>query len=134
MSMASREDVWMMQARAMKEDELQSKVIGLAKQLRWRWFHPPRAVNEKIEAGFLDLTMLKAGRCVVAELKQQAKYPTPEQRAWMDDWALVAGVEVHLWRPYDLICGRVAAVLRGVEFQEPLPVSGRDGGLTRART
>jgi len=125
----------MFQARAMKEKGpggLQVRFNELAEALGWRWYHPPRAVNEKVTAGFPDNTLVNPPRLLFAELKQQAQHPEPAQREWLDDLA-ACGVEVYVWRPYDLISGEIRAVLMGLPIQDPLPTSGRDGGLTRRR-
>jgi hypothetical protein len=129
-TMATPEEVWMMQARAMKEDELQAQTQDLLTALGWRWFHMPAIPNRKITPGFPDLAFVKPPRHGFAELKQQARYPEPAQREWLEDY-LACGVETFVWRPYDLISRRIEAVLRGVPFQEPLPTKGRDVGLTR---
>lgn len=120
----------MFQARAMKEDELQAKVQELMTSLRWRWIHIPPTPNKRIVPGFPDLAFVRPPRHGFAELKQQARYPTPEQREWLADYE-ACGVETYVWRPYDLISGQISAVLRGVDYQEPLPTKGRDMGLTR---
>jgi hypothetical protein len=126
--MVTPQEAWMMQARTWKEAQLEAEFHTLATALGWRWFHPPRAVKEKITAGYPDDTLVKPPRLLFAELKQEGKYPSVEQRAWHAD-LLACGVEVYVWRPYDFLSGRIRAVLMGVPFQEPLPV----GGLTRRR-
>jgi len=128
--MVTPQEAWMIQARTMKEAELQSRVNGLAEQFGWLWYHP--ADSNKVQRGFPDSTLVKGPRLVFAELKQQTRYPEPEQRVWHERLA-AAGAEVYVWRPYDLLCGRIVACLRGLPFQEPLPTSGRDRGLTRRR-
>ena len=128
--MVTPQEAWMLQARTWKEAQLEAEVHHLATALGWRWYHPPRAVKEKVTAGFPDDTLVKPPRLVFAELKQEGAYPTPAQRDWHSD-LIACGIEVHVWRPYDYLSGRIRACLMGVPYQEPLPTSGRDRGLTR---
>ena len=50
--------------------------------------------------GYPDLTLLRDGKLVVAELKTDKGRPTPDQRRWLDELAM-AGVAAYLWRPSD---------------------------------
>lgn len=129
------------QARAMTERQLLDAILGtprnpgIALALGWRGYHTHRSQHSP--AGFPDLTLVRRGRLVFAELKRQAaKYqPTPEQEAWLEDLGEVAAaavtqveaanpdrwpgnlaadvlVRVYLWRPLDLLDGTIEAVLR----------------------
>ena len=114
------------QAKAMPEKELLAAVRRLAEGLSWRTYHTHR--SEHSPAGFPDLTLVRRGRLVLAELKRQANryQPTPEQAAWLEDldevarnvygYSSAAGVEdlvtVHLWRPLDLLDGTITAALK----------------------
>lgn len=48
------------------------------------------------------LASMKGGRVIFAELKKEGQYPKPEQRRWLTALAL-AGMEVHVWRPSDMV-------------------------------
>jgi hypothetical protein len=78
----------------------QSQVIGLAKTLGWRVYHP--FLSKWSEKGYPDLTLLhvRQKRVVFAELKRQDGKETPAQREWLDDLH-AAGQEAYLWRPSD---------------------------------
>ena len=92
----------------MSENALLRAVRDLATMLGWTSYHTLWAQGS--EAGFPDLTMVRAGRVLFAELKSDKGATTPSQRRWL--WSLAeAGAEVHLWRPDDLDT-RIPAVLR----------------------
>lgn len=118
-----------MVARDMREDVLQEKLRRLATMelpvpLRWRYYHTHRAQNSP--AGFPDTVLVRPPRLVFAELKREGlRYqPSPAQHGWLDDLedvaaalTVAAGIplgpvpEVYLWRPSDLLSGRILAVL-----------------------
>jgi hypothetical protein len=109
--------------RQMKESVLQSRVVQLArdngfvlppvdpdapasKRHRRRPFvlcyHTYSSVRSV--PGFPDLVIVhpNTGRTIVAELKREGAYPTPEQRRWLDAFRLNPAIEVYVWRPSDL--------------------------------
>lgn len=108
------------QARAMTERDLLAAVRRLAAALSWRAYHTHRSQHSP--AGFPDLTLVRDGRLVFAELKTERGKTTPEQDAWLEDLGLVevntsdhrgySDVAVYLWRPSDLLEGRIADALR----------------------
>jgi hypothetical protein len=81
------------------EKEFQSAVIDLAERHGWRTFHVYD--SRRSEAGFPDLTLVRRGVLVFIELKAERGQPSAEQKAWLADLELVAGVTVRLWRPSD---------------------------------
>lgn len=93
----------------------------IARDLAYLVYHPHR--SDHSEAGWPDLAMVRCNaaygppRFVVAELKRESDGTrktelTRMQEHWRD--ALIdAGVEWHLWRPSDLLSGRVFEILRG---------------------
>jgi hypothetical protein len=81
------------------EKQFQAAVVQLAQWNDWRVFHPWTSVHSA--AGWPDLTLLRNGRLVVAELKRDGRQPTILQKAWLDELAHVPGVEAYLWRPSD---------------------------------
>lgn len=97
-------------AGGMSEKQLQDAVAGFAFVCGWRRYHT--FDSRRSEPGFPDLVLVRAGRLVAAELKAAAGRVTASQQAWLDDLALVPGVEVFVWRPDDWTSGRVEAVLR----------------------
>lgn len=124
----SREDYLRAAARAMTERQLLDAVLGtprkpgLALAYGWRGYHTHRSQHSP--AGFPDLTLVRAGRLVFAELKTERGKTTGDQDAWLEDLGLVAdytdpapddlapAVAVYLWRPSDLLSGRIEAALR----------------------
>lgn len=111
-------------ALAMSEEQLLSKVTlgtrrdpGMCKMLGLGWIHHRR--SEMTNPGWPDLVvMAPAGRTGVMfrELKKQRGKVTPAQQEWLD--ALAAdGMNAAVWRPSDLLSGRVArelAALAGI--------------------
>lgn len=88
----------------MTEAQWQTTVIAIAKSYGWR-VHHGRTVQTggrymtpiQGHKGFPDLVLAKGGRVILAELKQDGRYPEPEQRAWRD----AIGQQWRLWRPKD---------------------------------
>lgn len=90
-------------------------MIELARTLGWRVYYVPdsRHVSDR---GFPDLTMIHEAkrRLVFAELKTEKGKVRPEQEIWLGVLKDV-GVEVHLWRPADMVTGAIPKTLMGVE-------------------
>ena len=104
-------------ARAMSEGELFNEVATLLKRLGWRYHHVPATAYRKnhIPAGFPDITAVKGGRLIFAELKRERESLSDEQDDWGQALTCVAEgnqwVEYHIWRPSDLLAGRIDRVL-----------------------
>jgi hypothetical protein len=81
------------------EKEFQRAVIDLAERHGWRCYHT--GDSRRSEPGYPDLTLVRRGVLVFAELKTEGGKPTAEQRAWLADLEAVPGVTVRLWRPSD---------------------------------
>lgn len=90
------------------EREFQREVLQLAALFGWRPYHTHD--SRQSHRGFPDLTMVRGDRLVFAELKSMAGKVRPEQQEWLDELAVVPGVEAYLWRPSDL--DAIAEVLR----------------------
>lgn len=122
----------------MSERDFQTEVIDLLHLYRWRVAHfegvnvlrpdgrryyaTPAKADGK---GWPDLVAVKPPRLLIAELKRDGQYPTPDQREWLADLEAVGramltpgGVavpEVYVWRPKDwpriqlVIAGRAPA-------------------------
>lgn len=111
------------EARVMLEDALMSDVITMARDLAYLVYHPHR--SDHSEAGWPDLAMVRCNvvygppRFLVVELKRESDGTrktelTTMQQHWRDA-LIAAGVEWHLWRPSDLLSGRVFDVLSAAE-------------------
>lgn len=84
-------------------------VLRLAKIRGWKsaHFRPARTKDGWRTAvsgdgvGYPDLTLIRDGRLVVAELKtEKAPKPRPDQQAWLDAFE-ATGACVFVWRPSD---------------------------------
>lgn len=104
-------------AAAMSEAELQSKITsgtrrepGMCKQLGLTWYHTRDSRGS--DQGWPDLVIGggRSGRVIFRELKREGKDPTPAQRAWLGILT-AAGLDAGVWRPSDLLSGRVAREL-----------------------
>lgn len=98
----------------LSEATFQAAVIGVANHLGWAvahfrrvrvqrkngetYYETPVAADGK---GFPDLLMVRAMRCLVAELKAGKNKPTPEQAVWIERFRGTLGVEAYVWRPVD---------------------------------
>lgn len=116
-----------MQAREMREAELQEHVRQLCNKLGCLYYHTWR--SDRSPAGFPDCVIVtRDGRLIFAELKRQNADPTPAQQEWLDGlravgrnvatFAVASGVwesliEVVVWRPSDWLDGTIERVLRG---------------------
>lgn len=124
----NRDEYLAAQAKAMTEAQLLDGILGtprnpgIALALGWRGYHTHRSQHSP--AGFPDLTLVKAGRLIFAELKTERGKTTPEQDAWLADLRTVeletydtdpldAVVRVYVWRPSDLLNGTIARALGG---------------------
>ena len=93
------------------EAAFQRAVIELAEMNGWRCYHTHD--SRKSPPGFPDLTMVRNGQLVFAEMKREDGAPTDEQRAWLiglgrvadlaedQAWITPPLVAVYLWRPSD---------------------------------
>jgi hypothetical protein len=102
----------------MTEDQLTKRFIKLAHDRGWVVAHFHRSPTQKgswstpVAAdgkGFLDLVCVRE-RVVFIELKSDKRYPTREQRQWIERLE-GAGAEVHVLRPRDLESGLVDEIL-----------------------
>lgn len=89
----------MMQA-AITESELQGFVTTLARLHGWLAYHTHD--SRRSEAGFPDLTLVRDGRIIFAELKSEKGRITPAQQKWLDWLGRSSAVDVYVWRPSDL--------------------------------
>jgi hypothetical protein len=106
-------------AAAMTEAELQERVIRAARITGWRYYHPPdnrpggkSGRVQRVVPGFPDLVLVHVAqrRIMYRELKTQTGRVSPDQRTWLDDLA-IAGADVGVWRPADLLEERILVEL-----------------------
>jgi hypothetical protein len=81
------------------EKQLQSDIIRIAKAAGWKVYHTHD--SRRSEFGFPDLTMVRRGRLIFAEIKRELGKPTPEQSEWLEALSVVPRIEVFIWRPQD---------------------------------
>lgn len=94
-------------ASKMPEKELQAQVIEMGKAHRWMVYftHDSR----RSPGGFPDLVLVRKDRLVFAELKTMKGRFRPGQWEWLN--CLDNHAEVYVWRPIDLLAGRINDVL-----------------------
>lgn len=96
---------------SMTEAQLQAAVIEWAQRLGYLVYH---TYDSRRDApGYPDLTLVHpyVGKLIFAELKSERGRLRKAQRAWHDALAQCYGVEVHEWRPRDLVSGAIEAAL-----------------------
>ena len=81
------------------EKQFMAAVVQLAHWNGWRTFHPWLSVHSA--SGWPDLTLLRSGRLICAELKRDGRAPTILQQCWLDELAAVPGVGCFVWHPAD---------------------------------
>jgi len=94
---------------AMSEKQLQAAVLQLARLCHWRCYHSWLSI--KSEPGFPDLVLVRAGRCLVLELKSATGKLSPAQQEWLGALGAVPGVTCAVIRPVDWTEGRVERML-----------------------
>lgn len=107
---------------AMSEDALLVAVIDLCRTLGLLTAHFRPAQSQSGRwltavqgdgKGYPDLTICGPAGVLFRELKAQVKYPTAEQRAWLEALT-AAGGDAAVWKPRDLASGRIAAELQAL--------------------
>lgn len=96
----------------MTESAWKRLVIEIAESNQWQWMHvrPARTnrpnvwktpIDGPLGTGWPDLTLVRGGRWIVAELKADDGRLTDEQnRVLLALWG--AGAEMFVWRPRDV--------------------------------
>lgn len=109
----SGEEVMTLWEQAVSEDSFEDTVIELAMRRGWRVHAERRARTKdkwvtpiKGHKGYVDLTMVRQGIIIFAELKSHRGRLRPDQKLWLaaleDAKAILSGtVEVYVWRPKD---------------------------------
>jgi hypothetical protein len=113
-------------ARAMRETpDMTTRVVDLAKGLGWLAYHALPAVNARGRhltatqghVGFPDLALVHetVPVAVAAELKRYGRgkdsRPTDMQARWLSAYGAIPGILAACWTTYDLVSGRIAALL-----------------------
>lgn len=86
--------------RTMSEKVFQQQVVSHALSRGYRVYHTYD--SRRSDPGYPDLTMVRRGRLIFAELKSHKGRPTVAQKEWMSALRDVPGIEVYLWRPSDM--------------------------------
>jgi hypothetical protein len=101
-------------ALSMSEIQLQTAIIGLAKQLGYLVYHTHD--SRKSPEGFPDLVLVHklTGRLIIVELKDAKRKPTQAQLEWLGALHRTkVAPYVGLWRPEHWRSGAIEAVLKG---------------------
>lgn len=99
-----------MTGRAMTEAQLLACVTNLARLLGWQVMHP--WISVRTAPGYPDLTLVRDGRLIFAELKSDTGRLSAAQQEWLDALRRVPCAEVYVWRCADWHDGTVERVLR----------------------
>src|SRR5262245_22835713 len=102
----------------MTESELESAVRRILASLGPRVLAYHTHNSRRSCAGFPDWVFTGPGGCIFRELKRESGRLTGAQQEWLETLVL-AGVNVAVWRPADLLSGRVAAELAAVAGMVP---------------
>ena len=82
------------------EEDFMRSVIQIASDCAWSVYHTQD--SRRSQAGFPDLTLVRSGQIIFAELKSQKGRIKKEQQEWLDRLRENGHVDVYLWRPSDL--------------------------------
>lgn len=100
-------------AKRQSEKDFGLEVEGIITALGLRYYHTHRSQHSV--AGFPDYVIISPnGRGMLyRELKREGNKPTAAQDVWL---AMLAanGCDVGVWRPSDLLSGRVLSELRAI--------------------
>ena len=97
-------------AKAMREKSLEEAVRDACKSLNLLRYHTLRPKGSP--AGFPD-DVIVGTRVLYRELKREGEKPSPAQVEWIDRLA-AAGQDVAVWRPTDLLSGRILDELQAI--------------------
>ena len=94
------------------EEQLQNHVISTAKARGW--IHYQTHDSRRSPGGFPDLALVhpKKGLFMLRELKSEKGGFRSMQRDWLN-YSTAAGVDAGVWRPADVVSGRVEKELSG---------------------
>ena len=89
------------------ESDFQATIIQMAELYRWLVYHTHD--SRRSAPGFPDLTMVRRGHLIFAELKTEKGPTSAAQKRWLAELQM-AHPHVYLWRPSDW--SEIEAVLR----------------------
>ena len=91
------------------EKQFESQVKDLAKTFGWLYYHTWRSIHSP--AGFPDCVLVKEGRIIFAELKDEKGKVSEQQFEWLEALGK-AKAEVYVFRPsdFDKIVGILSEV------------------------
>jgi hypothetical protein len=92
-------------AATMSEADVERAVARNVKQLGLLGYHTRD--SRRSPHGWPDWVLCGPGGVIFRELKRQEGKPTRAQQAWLDGLA-AAGLDAGVWRPADLLSGRIA--------------------------
>jgi hypothetical protein len=106
-------DPWRAQTAAgmLEDSELLPQVQQLCKQLRVLVYHTHR--SDLSEPGFPDIVAAGNGGLLFRELKTEKGAVSEAQQLWLGQLE-VLGYDVGVWRPSDLLSGRIAEQLAAI--------------------
>lgn len=105
-------------AATMSEAALQAQVVSLMNHLNWWNFHAYD--SRRSRAGLPDLVAIRGQRIIYRELKTARGRLSAEQREVIE-MLTAAGADVAVWRPADMVSGRIAEDLARTS---PTPIGG----------
>lgn len=82
----------------LSEKRFQDAVVQLAKLLHWRIYHTYN--SRRSTPGYPDLTLVRDGRLIFAELKSEKGKMSKAQKEWEHDLKETSA-EFYEWRPSD---------------------------------
>lgn len=91
-------------AKAMSEGDLMGHIARLCRDLGLLAYHTHD--SRRSERGYPDWTIVGPSGLLFRECKDEVKKPTTEQVKWLTALRAV-GYDADLWRPSDLLAGRV---------------------------
>lgn len=97
-----------MMADSMSEKQFQDHVVALAHRLGWLVYHTHD--SRRSAPGFPDLVLVR-GTTLFRELKAANGVVSKDQRVWLTALE-TAGEDAGVWKPKDLMSGRVEQELR----------------------
>lgn len=87
----------------MLETPFRRQVVTWAKRAGWLVYsiHDSRSTTWGTDKGYPDLTMVRDGRLIIAELKTERGQTTDHQKRWIHALNAVPFVDTYVWRPSD---------------------------------
>lgn len=111
-------DYRLMHAKQQTEKAFGLQVEELIKRLGLEYYHTHRSQHSV--AGFPDYVIIspQGNGVLYRELKTEARTSkvTPAQQRWLDMLA-ANGYDVGVWRPRDMLSGRIAEELRAIRYR-----------------